>query len=72
MNYENYCLEIKNRSFLVIRFFMVFVLVKLLKGEMFIFINELYLLLVIESLFDNINKFIDFGFVIFKIKLDKV
>ena len=36
LNYENYRLETKNRSFLVIRLFMVLVLVKLPKGEMFI------------------------------------
>ena len=61
MNYENYRLETKNRSFLVIRLFMVLVLVKLPKGEMFISTNELYLSLVIESLFDNTNKFTDSG-----------
>ena len=33
LNYENYRLETKNRSFLVIRLFMVLVLVKLPKGE---------------------------------------
>lgn len=38
---------------------MVLVLVKLPKGEMFISTNELHLSLVIESLFDNTNKFTD-------------
>lgn len=71
MNYENYRLETKNRSFLVIRLFMVLVLVKLPKGEMFISTNELHLSLVIESLFDNTNKFTDSGSVTLKIKLDK-
>lgn len=46
---------------------MVLVLVKLPKGEMFISTNELYLSLVIESLFDNTNN----GSVTLKIKLDK-
>ena len=48
---------------------MVLVLVKLPKGEMFISTNELHLSLVIESLFDNTNKFT--GSVTLKIKLDK-
>ena len=71
LNYENYRLETKNRSFLVIRLFMVLVLVKLPKGEMLISTNELHLSLVIESLFDNTNKFTDSGSVTLKIKLDK-
>ena len=50
---------------------MVLVLVKLPKGEMFISTNELHLSLVIESLFDNTNKFTDSGSVTLKIKLDK-
>ena len=71
MNYENYRLETKNRSFLVIRLFMVLVLVKLPKGEMFISTNELHLSLVIESLFDNTNKFTDSGSITLKMRLDK-
>ncbi len=47
---------------------MVLVLVKLPKGEMFISTNELHLSLVIESLFDNTNKFTDSGSVTLKIK----
>ena len=50
---------------------MVLELVKLPKGEMFISTNELHLSLVIESLFDNTNKFTDSGSVTLKIKLDK-
>ena len=46
---------------------MVLVLVKLPKGEMFISTNELHLSLVIESLFDNTNKFTDSGSVTLKI-----
>lgn len=38
---------------------------------MFISTNELHLSLVIESLFDNTNKFTDSGSVTLKIKLDK-
>ena len=71
MNYENYRLETKNRSFLVLRLFMLLALVKLPKGEMYISTNELHLSLVIESLFDNTNKFTDSGSVTLKIKLDK-
>ena len=71
MNYENYRLETKNRSFLVIRLFMVLVLVKLPKGEMFISTNELYLSLVIENLLDNANKFTDSGSITLKMRLDK-
>ena len=71
MNYENYRLETKNRSFLVIRLFMVLVLVKLPKGEMFISTNELHLSLVIENLLDNANKFTDSGSITLKMRLDK-
>ena len=71
MNYEYYLLETKNRSFFFFILFMVLVLVKLPKGEMFISTNELHLSLVIESLFDNTNKFTDSGSVTLKIKLDK-
>mgnify|MGYP000393988746 CR=1 FL=1 len=63
--------KLRTGVFLVIRLFMVLVLVKLPKGEMFISTNELHLSLVIESLFDNTNKFTDSGSVTLKIKLDK-
>ena len=50
---------------------MVLVLVKLPKGEMFISTNELHLSLVIESLFDNTNKFTETGSVTHQRKLDQ-
>lgn len=50
---------------------MVLVLVKLPKGEMFTPPMNCICRIVIESLFDNTNKFTDSGSVTLKIKLDK-